>query len=202
MVHKRTVLFIRHGMTLPNKYKQYIGWLDPPLIESEKDRLSHVRLDYKPELVFTSDLFRAKETASIYFSEVNTIYSSFFRELHFGAFEGKTYKQLKDDPSYCFWIDHMNEGRPPEGEYIGDFRRRVTTGWEMIKDCGSEEVAVVTHGGWMREWSFLYASSFIPEASIWNIPFGGGWLVTFRVQGGEWECMSLQEVPITERKNG
>ncbi|SFE33114.1 histidine phosphatase family protein [Alteribacillus iranensis] len=202
MDEQRTVLFIRHGITAPNKSKKYTGWSDPELLEEEKERLLQYTTPYQPDAVFSSDLLRARQTAALYFPAVDIVESRYLREFHFGVFEGKTYEELKNNRSYCQWLNHWTESGPPEGESFDEFRMRVSKGWDMMKQQSSRIMAVVTHSGWIREWCHLYAPGIVPEQTLWNIPFGGGWIGTFTRRKGDWTCNSLQEVRITEKRNG
>ncbi|WP_240377707.1 histidine phosphatase family protein [Bacillus piscicola] len=201
MDDQRTVYFLRHGVTHPNERRQYTGWSDPELVDGECRWLQRLAPYLEADQVFSSDLIRAKQTAACLFPSSPPSVSPSFRELYFGDFEGKTYEELKGNKAYQHWLDHIDSAAPLNGESLRSFQKRVQDGWELVKRRTDRRAAVVTHGGWIREWFRLYAPHF-PEEKLWNIPFGGGWCGVFQVRGEEWECVSLQEVPITERKPG
>ncbi len=94
MDNSLVITCIRHGMTLENQQKKYIGWSDPPLSIEGKNELKELSLE--PELVISSDLKRALETSSIVFPKSQVIKRESWRELHFGDWEEKTYEELKN----------------------------------------------------------------------------------------------------------
>lgn len=86
----KEVFFIRHGLTKENELELVIGSSDPPLSEKGKAELYSLK-EYvvKPDIVFSSDLKRASETATILFPRSNVTYLPQLRERYLGAFEGK-----------------------------------------------------------------------------------------------------------------
>ncbi|RSL32065.1 phosphoglycerate mutase family protein [Salibacterium salarium] len=194
------VYFIRHGMTRGNLLKQYTGWSNPPLLPEEHHRLKHAAAPVVDE-VWCSDLKRATETAEILFPDASLKQSWMLREMHFGDFEGKDYQELKHQARYQYWLDNMKERGPANGETLVDVHYRIQHGWERIKHTKNKRVAVVTHSGWIREW----CNEYVPDHSLtylWQIPYGAGILAIFQKNGGEWECRSLQEAPLMEKKSG
>lgn len=73
------------------------------------------------------------------------------RERDFGAFEYKTYNDLKDDPVYQAWIDSCGMSAVPGGESGAGFRARCCRAFlDCVREAenqGSRKVAFVTHGG-------------------------------------------------------
>ena len=69
--------------------------------------------------------------------------------MDFGAFEGKSYAMLRDDPAYREWISGDNERNIcPGGESGEQMRRRVLNALEQIlRDDPAEHIVIVTHGG-------------------------------------------------------
>lgn len=136
---------IRHEKTMANRRRQYIGWTDEPIVQTELE----VTLPIVPEVVYGSDLLRCKQTAACYFPQAHYIADVRLRESHFGQFEMKTYEQLQDDPRYRAWIDCPGNNPPPDGERFTTFEKRVT---EAIDEIVSQDGAYtfVVHGGVIR----------------------------------------------------
>lgn len=207
MVHTVALTLIRHGATINNERNVYQGWLNSPLLPSEVDRLRRIKHQYpKPHYVISSDLTRCLETAKLLFSHHEIEMSENFREFHFGDFEGKTYEQLKDDKTYQKWLEDPFLHRPPNGESIKMFTKRIQDGWDGLHSKfldGVREITVVSHSGVIRHLLEMYAPH---KKTFWDwiIPFGGGYrLVTTREKLGRGErCISLSEVPLTENENG
>ncbi|MDA3128665.1 histidine phosphatase family protein [Aliibacillus thermotolerans] len=203
MVRERTVYFLRHGMTEANVKRQYVGWLDPPILCSEIERLKQGNGMEHIKAVFSSDLERAYTTATVMFPKASVTTCWQLRELSFGDFEGKTYDDLKDDSEYQTWLDHRQATAPPGGESLSVFHERIRFIWKkMMEETKETSVAIVTHSGWIREWCRLFGNHLIAEEKLWKLPFGGGICGKFVRKKGEWQCMSLREVHITEKKCG
>ncbi len=206
MVHCVVFTFIRHGATLSNERREYQGWLDPPLLVKERERLKAIRHRFRaPDLVFSSDLKRCHETASLLFPKHRIETTTYLRELHFGDFEGKRYEQLQHLSEYRHWIDHFRTA-PPNGESFDTFTARLEKGFAHISTQLTDDVtdvAVVTHGGVIRYFLETYAP-ISKSFWEWSIPLGGGYQLKTtmeKLKEGE-RCISLSEVPLTEKHNG
>lgn len=203
MVRERTVYFLRHGMTEANSKKEYVGWLDPPILESEKERLKQTNEFEHVNIVFSSDLERAYATATLLFPKASITTYWQLRELSFGAFEGKTYDDLKNDDEYQTWLNNEQMTAPPGGESLLALHDRIRFIWKKIMaETKGTPIAIVTHSGWIREWCRLFGNGFLEEMKLWSLPYGGGLCGKFLEKKGEWQCMSLREVHITEKKLG
>ncbi|WP_158735291.1 histidine phosphatase family protein [Alteribacillus sp. YIM 98480] len=201
MVEQRIVYFLRHGMTSSNFHKQYCGWSNPPLLKSEVERLKCYAWRVLVDEVWCSDLLRAVHTADLLFPNASLRSIKSLREIHFGDFEGKTYKELKENSEYQAWLEDFFHTAPKNGESLTAFRKRIQYGWEKVTQSKQKSIAVVTHSGWIREWCRLYISESKANC-LWNIPYGGGVAARFEMKGGDWHCISLQEVRLTEKKDG
>lgn len=158
---------IRHGQTPANRRHSYLGWTEAALsaegrmqIASLKEKMTGLE---QPEIVFTSPMQRCRESAQILFPDKEKIEIPEWKEMNFGAFEGKNYEQLNGNPQYQAWIDSNGTLPFPEGESRVEFIDRVCAGMEnavdylrnyaqsnMCRDCGSDRevtVAAVVHGG-------------------------------------------------------
>jgi alpha-ribazole phosphatase len=199
------ITLFRHGLTIANERKTYLGWSDSPLSMEGKKQLSP--LENHPELVFSSDLKRCIDTAAILFPEKQAIRKKELREIHFGNWEGKTYEQLKEDSDYQNWISQPFAVTPPGGESFVEFADRIESGWETIKEVmmasGAKRAAIVTHGGVIRYFLMKYAP-VEKEFWEWSIPHGTGWEMTFKeddFRRGR-RCILLREVLITANPDG
>ncbi|ROR32054.1 histidine phosphatase family protein [Inmirania thermothiophila] len=70
-------------------------------------------------------------------------------EMGFGRWEGRTTRELADEPGYLQRLVDPAAATPPEGESWEAFRARVCAGWEAVL-AGTGPVLVVTHGGVIR----------------------------------------------------
>ena len=205
MVHTVAITLLRHGLTEANERKEYLGWSDSPLSEQGKMGMEQVKGYFSEyERIISSDLQRCIDTAGLLFPNVPVQKNAAFREMHWGRFEGKTYEELKEATDYQKWLESPMEAPVPAGESYPVFSKRVELGWKKLCNEEFTNIAIVTHGGVMRELLVRYAPE---EKSFWDwdIPHGGGYQLVWDSSDvwrrGE-RCTSLQAVPIMANRNG
>ncbi|TYR80882.1 histidine phosphatase family protein [Priestia megaterium] len=204
MDYDLVVTLVRHGLTLENTHKKYIGWSNPSLSFEGKKRLRPY--NKQPDIVIGSDLLRAVETTAILFPACSYIPMASWRELHFGDWEEKTYEELKAVKEYRQWIENPFEKRPPNGESFSDFSERIWHAWDATIEYAikekSKHIGVVTHGGPLR----LIASYFSQSNSFWDTSFiyGEGFSMKFTYEQAKERgaCISYSAVRLMESENG
>ena len=145
---KINLLLIRHGKTPSNREHRYLGVTEEALsgegrkqleILAEKDILQ------KTWLLFISPMLRCQESAGILFPGKKAYPIEEWREMNFGAYEGKNYEDLKNDSYYQKWIDSNGTLPFPEGEsqqeYIKRCQRGLLTATKIIEEKIAREVA-------------------------------------------------------------
>ena len=149
-----TKLFlIRHGTTDLNLEKRYCGFVDLGLNEQGKAQAGKLHQRLKEEKVFrvySSDRKRAIETAKIIFKCIKIEKIPDLREIHFGVFEGLTYKEIlrKHPEVYKKWLDDPFGINIPNGEDLTDFKKRILRAFKKIIRLNEDKtVAVICHGG-------------------------------------------------------
>lgn len=90
--------------------------------------------------VYTSGMVRCEQTADVLFPGVAQIPVSGLREMNFGAFEGKSFSDLKDDADYRAWVEAMCEPACPGGESKQTFTDRCVRAFRQVL---AEEVKLV-----------------------------------------------------------
>lgn len=154
------LILVRHGKTEYNEQKKYCGSLDPGLSEVGRRELETAEVlsfleEHPPEMVFSSPMKRALETADLLcrdFSALPLLVVPELRECDFGDFEGRAYEgDLEQDPAYVAWVDSFCEDPIPGGDFPDRFREDAVLGFEsVVESCqmeGVERAMVVTHGG-------------------------------------------------------
>lgn len=144
------LILIRHGETVENRKRIVQGHTHGTLSRNgvKQARLVAKRLsDLKIDLIFTSDLRRAKNTAkeiAKFHPESKFVDDIRLRERSFGIYDGKhkdvVIKRVlqKNDFSY----------KPPRGESFEDVIKRVKSFYkEILKNYAKKTVLVVAHGG-------------------------------------------------------
>ena len=136
---------IRHGETDWNRERKPQGSCDIELNETgimQAEKLA-VRLANEPcDVIYTSDLLRAKKTAQIINSRHNVelIASSQLRESSFGEFEGKT---LNDPEASAAFGRFINERAPTYFTQVQGYLKEILS-------CGKENIFIVCHFGTIR----------------------------------------------------
>lgn len=143
------LLFIRHGQTLGNSQKRYIGITDEPILEEAAQRLDQKKYP-DADIVYSSPMIRCRQTAQILYPHITPIIIQDFSECNFGSFEGKNYIDLTADAEYQSWIDSNGTTPFPKGESVPEFKNRCVTTFlntiAVIENLNAT-VALVVHGG-------------------------------------------------------
>ena len=189
------IWLIRHGATAATEAHLYCGSTDIPLSEKGREALALRRPCIGEEVKYiTSGMRRCTETLRLLFGDVPFETDPAFREIDFGAFEMKSYEELKNDPAYLAWITGDNEANiPPRGESGRQMRGRVLAGMEALLSAG-EDAVVVTHGGVIAA---VMAELFPAEGKsryAWQPAPGGGYELT--AEGG-----TIAARPLTFRED-
>jgi len=154
MIH---FILIRHGETDWTKERRYQGSSNVRLnTQGRRQVRRFVRevTSYRPEIIFSSELGRCRESAEILCRPMgmNPMVDPRLNELSFGDWEGKTADELVEEgnPQYARWITGKAV-TPKGGESVMSLRKRVRV---FIEDCVREHdnkrIVIVTHGGPIR----------------------------------------------------
>lgn len=148
-----TFYIVRHGETEYNKNGRYQGQTDIPLNDAGRRqtafvaaRLKQIKLD----VIYSSDLARALETARACAFGRTIVQDQRLREVHVGACAGMTTQEIAERyPQY--WAAQLADpiGTPfPGGESAAQVQDRVLQAMDAIHRRYPEgEVGIVTHGG-------------------------------------------------------
>ena len=176
------LILLRHGTTAANERHLYCGSTDIGLSEAgkaalEKRKAEGMLPDITGMRVLTGGKRRCEETLLILFGEVEHEIDPAFCEMDFGAFEMRSYEELKNDPDYIAWISGDNEMNIAPGGESGELmKRRVLDGLHRLISGGRDSL-VVTHGGVIAA---IMASLFPAEGKNryeWQPAPGGGYVI-------------------------
>lgn len=147
------LLLIRHGQTAWNLEKRYCGFMDIGLNEqgiNQAKCLSARLAGQEIHKVYSSDRKRAIQTAQLALNAGGVVMNPDLREIHFGVFEGLTYKEImeKYPEIYIKWVENPFSVVIPQGEALRDFETRVINAFTDIVSVNPDKtVAVFSHGG-------------------------------------------------------
>ena len=156
------IQLIRLGKTKSNEEQRYLGTTDEPISPKGRADILQKRGQYEePDFLYVSPMRRCVETGQLLFPGRTPVICSSFREMDFGDFEGKNYRELSGNPDYQAWIDSGGTLAFPNGESREAFVSRCMDGYrqmmEQVKTTVLEQpaserkecytVAAVVHGG-------------------------------------------------------
>lgn len=146
---------MRHGST--DLAGKFCGHSDPPLNDAGRAQIERAvsLLPSAPEIIYTSDLLRARESAAIlanYFS-VPIVVRPGLREIFFGKWEGLSWNEIEHryPAESSAWLKQFPAGTTPSGERYEAFIGRVKYEMEFLAtQAQSHRWVAVTHGGFIR----------------------------------------------------
>lgn len=158
-----TLLLVRHGQTDWNlEPARCQGWADVSLNETGRAQARDAGREVAGrgiELVVTSHLLRARETAGLIRAELadgkggapELIVDPRFAEAHRGDWETRLFSEIiEEEPNaWRAYREHPETFRFPAGESLAGHQRRVLA---ALRDClqDGRRTLVVTHGGSIR----------------------------------------------------
>ena len=140
---------IRHSLTAANERRLYGGCTDIPLTDAGRE-IAVNRRGTLPEcdINISSGMRRADETLRLLTGRAPDLVLAGLREMDFGAFEMRSYEQLKEDPDYIRWIgDQTGDIRCPGGESLNAFKARALGDGERLLRLPWPTALAVCHGG-------------------------------------------------------
>jgi broad specificity phosphatase PhoE len=165
---------IRHGKSTWNETGRIQGQTDVPLSEEglQQAKALHKRIKaWSFDVVYSSDLQRAKQTAETALPDATLQLDQRLREIHLGDFQGRTWHDMTDAERDIFSVQYAGpyHQKVPGGESNDDLRGRVVS-W--LADLPKEgRVIAFSHGGFIA--SALYTIVGRPEVKHWKE--SGGW---------------------------
>jgi 2,3-bisphosphoglycerate-dependent phosphoglycerate mutase len=149
------ILAVRHGETAWNVDKRLQGQLDVPLNDRGRDqarRAGASLIDEAPDVIYTSDLVRARETAEALAAALQRplVPEKGLRERDFGRWQGFTYAEIETQwPELSARWRSREPGFGPEGGETlqGFYDRVVTTATGLARRHPGQTIAFVVHGG-------------------------------------------------------
>lgn len=147
------LLIIRHGQSLGNLEKRFLGHTDWDLSQlgySQAEKLCEYLKDEKIDKVYSSDLIRAYHTVLGIAKQrgLEVIKDSRLREIYAGQWEGQLYDSLYVDfkEDYTVWKTDVGNSRCTGGESVLELQKRVVSAVEEIAENNpGKTVCIGTH---------------------------------------------------------
>lgn len=150
-----TLLLVRHGETDWNRDGRWQGHSDTHLNDVGREQAARLASELDGvDVVYSSDLARARETAEILAArlELPVHVDPRLRERSFGTWEGKTGPEIEAAfaAAHARWLAGEGPGAD-DAEPFADFAARVQAFLaEVLERHPDENVLVVSHGGSIR----------------------------------------------------
>lgn len=172
------IYFVRHGETIWNKEKKIQGQSDIPLNEYGKELgyiTANALKDIPFDIVYSSPLIRAKETAEILVKNRNLEIHEDMRlvEMSFGEGEGESLPEIHTHPEMKLYnfIHSPGEYTPPAGgETFEDLYKRCKSFIEEIiipSEKKYNTMLIVGHGALIR--GFIHNINNRPSKDFWIV---------------------------------
>ena len=137
---KTKIIYYVHGTTYDNASKKCSGWKQVELNELGKEQAVNLgkNTPYKFDILFTSDLVRAKETAKLAFPQFDAIFDKRLRECNYGDFDG-------GDKNLVIYEDHVDIPFP-NGESLKDVEARIRSFLKDIDEKYKDKtIGIIAH---------------------------------------------------------
>ena len=146
-----TITFVRHAEVIEEYLGKYNGHIDIELSQNGHMQAKELAKKLKKQnydLVYCSDLLRAKETLLHLKVDCEVIYSQELREKSWGIHEGKSYDEIAATglkyENFEQWISDL------DGESVAEFTSRVNNAYKNILNNDAQKVLVMTHSGFIK----------------------------------------------------
>jgi len=193
-------IFVRHGETVANISKILQGHLNSELtgngIAQAKATAAYLA-DKKIDVMFTSDLKRAKDTAELIHAGLKSspelIVTESLREWRCGSAEGRKWQDvIRESPELLDAFTRERDNiRFPGGETRMEFQKRIDDFLsEVLERYRGKHILMVSHGG-VAQRMFRTVAGVVSDGNL--IPLGGNASISSFVYDDErngWQLVS------------
>lgn len=208
----QTVFYIlRHGQTQWNAEKRIQGQKNPPLNargHQEAETISQALRDVEFNLIFSSDLLRAKQTADTIASKrsLTVQTSSSLRERYYGQLEGKKDEEVHKDPILKELIrtfENQSVEKSWSSAIVPDMESDEKLADRLIKFLREltalypgKKILVISHGGPIRV--LLMQLGFVPKGSLRSRATKNGGYIVLTSDGTDFFVKETKGISINE----
>ena len=134
------IIYFVHGTTYDNSESKCSGWKQVDLNELGKEQAINLGKNnsYDFDVLFTSDLIRAMNSAKLAWPEFDSIQDDRLRECNYGDYDG-------GDKKLVVYEEHIDNPFP-NGESLRDVEKRIKDFIEFLKaSYDNKRVGIVAH---------------------------------------------------------
>jgi broad specificity phosphatase PhoE len=117
-----------------------------------------------------------------------------FDEADYGAWSGRTFESLQNDPDWKRWNSRRETCRPPGGESMHELQSRVLAGLSRLKKAHPDQcIAIVTHAEPARAAVLHYCG--IPLSEFARVRIDPGSCTTLQLDGNHGAIVRETHIP-------
>ena len=134
------IMYFVHGTTYDNAESKCSGWKQVKLNDLGKEQAVNLgkNTNLKFDVLFTSDLIRAVESARLAWPDFEAIADSRLRECNYGDLDG-------GDKSLVVYENHIDNPFP-NGESLKDVEKRMKSFIDFVKEnYDNKKIGIVAH---------------------------------------------------------
>jgi len=172
------LLLVRHGETDWNRERRFQGHADTPLNDKGREQAHALAAELDGEqidVVYTSDLARARETAEIVAARLgaDVVALRELREIDVGDWEGLSWPEIEQRFPDGAQAWHVNGAGWTSGETYEELGARIVPALLQIAERHpAQRVLVVGHGGTIRATRAFIEGVSVPESRSRSRPIG------------------------------
>lgn len=151
-LNKGQIILVRHGETEWNAREIFRGRADVGLNETgtrQAERLAQYLSRLRLTAVYASPLSRARKTAELICRHHNltVAVTNGLMDFDYGRWQGLSHQEVRDryPELYAEWLKHPQRVTMPDGEGLGDVRKRALRVVKRIVTSHEGTVALVSH---------------------------------------------------------
>lgn len=134
------IIYFVHGTTYDNSESKCSGWKQVDLNELGKEQAINLgkNTNYEFDVLYTSDLIRAMNSAKLAWPEFDSIQDERLRECNYGDYDG-------EDKKLVVYEEHIDIPFP-NGESLKDVEKRMKEFIDFLKEkYDNKKVGIVAH---------------------------------------------------------
>lgn len=195
----RRVIFTRPGETDWNRSARWQGWVATPMNahgEQQVRRLANFIRNIGVKALYTSDLWRALQTAAILSDKLGfpAVPDARLRERDIGRWQGLTPKEMQAwyPDEYGAFLANPEAYRVPSGESRHDVRLRMVDAFnDYLKADVGDTIAIISHSTAIN----ALLSEIIPGVTFGTVDMSNTSVTTIqRSDGGTWALTAADDI--------
>lgn len=167
------ITLVRHSEVIEKYQGKYNGHIDISLSQKGKEdakELAKKLQDIEFDMIFCSDLLRAKETLEAFGYTRAPIYTRELREKSWGRHEGKSFEDIQNEGieynNFEQWISEL------DGEDFSTYKKRLQNYfYETIFKEKSQNILIVTHSGVIKTLLSIVKDIPLEESFATDLPY-------------------------------